>query len=177
MTVAVLCGYGAARLLGRWPHRRSAILLALLAPILIEALPKLALEPVWTEPPAIYERLTGQPPHVIAEFPTPEVTGQAWSDARYVYFSTFHWQNLVNGSSGFPPRSYFDFLHHTKDFPSEASLRYLRDRGVQYIAWHGPFTYPGRYQRTVEMLDSRSDLELVAVAPWQGSESRLYRFR
>ena len=30
---------------------------------------------------------------------------------------------------------------------------------------------------TAALLDARPDLELVAVAAWQGSESRLYRFR
>jgi hypothetical protein len=98
-------------------------------------------------------------------------------DIRYMYFSTFHWQQLVNGYSGYFPASFFEFQQRTRDFPSDAALEYLRERGVEYIGWHGAFTNPGRYQRTAALLDARPDLELIAVAPWQGSESRLYRFR
>jgi hypothetical protein len=177
MTLAVLCGLGAARLLARWPRANTAVFLALLAPILIESWPNIRLEPVWSEPPAIYERLKDQPPSVLAEFPTPATTGMVGSDTRYLYFSTFHWQKLLNGYSGFMPPSYFEFLERTGDFPSPASLSYLRERGVQYITWHGAFTTPGRYERTSALLDARPDLELVATAPWGRSESRLYRFK
>jgi hypothetical protein len=113
----------------------------------------------------------------LAEFPTPEQTRDVGLDARYMYFSTFHWGKLLNGHSGFFPKSYIEFAYRTGDFPSDASLRYLRERGVEYIGWHGAFTNPGHYQRTAALLDARPDLELVGVAPWQGSESRLYRFR
>jgi hypothetical protein len=94
-----------------------------------------------------------------------------------LYFSTFHWQRLVNGNSGFSPASYAEFLEHAGDFPSDAALLYLRERGVEYIAMHGRFTRPTRYASICRVLDARPDLERVAVAPWQGSESRLYRFR
>ena len=98
-------------------------------------------------------------------------------DARYLYFSTFHWQNLVNGNSGFFPPSYFELLAREREFPNEASLNYLRSRGVQYLTMHGRFTNPDRYGYTVGWLDARPDVELVAAAPWEGGESRLYRLR
>ena len=177
MSLAILCGYGAARLLARWPHRRNVVLGAMLAPIMVEALPAIALERVPREPPAIYARLAGQPPAILAEFPTPEQVGITWWDTHYLYFSTFHWQRLLNGNSGFWPASYIEFLHRTRYFPNSGDLEYLRERGVQYIAWHGAFVDPRQYRRTAERLDARPDLELVAVAPWGGSESRLYRFR
>jgi hypothetical protein len=177
MTLAILCGYGATRLLVRWPRARGAILFAMLTPMMLEALPDIRLEPVWAEPPAIYASLASQPPSVLAEFPTPEQTGDVGLDFRYMYFSTFHWQKLLNGHSGFFPGSYLEFAHRTGDFPSDAALQYLRERGVEYIGWHGAFTNAGRYRGTAALLDARPDLELVAVAPWQGSESRLYRFR
>jgi hypothetical protein len=177
MTLAILCGYGATRLLVRWPRARGAILFAMLTPMMIEALPDIRLEPVWAEPPAIYASLAAQPPGVLAEFPTPDQTGDVGLDTRYMYFSTFHWQKLLNGHSGFFPQSYIEFADRTRDFPSDAAMRYLRDRSVEYIGWHGAFTNAEHYRRTAALLDARPDLELVAVAPWQGSESRLYRFR
>lgn len=176
MTLAILGGYGASRLLDRYPRRRGVLMFAMLAPVLVEALPLIQLEPVWREPPAIYSVLAGRAPGVIAEFPTPIHTRIPWSDTKYLYFSTFHWQKLVNGNSGFEPPSYVEFLERERDFPSEASVRYLRERGVEYIGLHGAFTNPVRFGRTSEFLDARPDLTLVGSAQWYGAESRLYRF-
>ena len=83
----------------------------------------------------------------------------------------------MNGNSGFTPPSYGELLKREKDFPSDASVAYLRQRGVDYIAWHGAFTNPVRSRRTAELLDARGDLEIVAAARWEGSESRLYRLK
>jgi hypothetical protein len=178
LTLAVLAGYGAARLLRRWPRRRVALTGAMLTLVIIEAVPRMPLEPVWREPPAIYASIAGkQPPVVLAEFPMPRDIYRSDFDTRYLYFSIFHWQNLVNGNSGFFPPSYVELLERERDFPSDASLNYLRSRGVQYLTMHGRFTNPDRYRNTVAMLDARPDLELVAAAPWEGAESRLYRFR
>jgi hypothetical protein len=48
---------------------------------------------------------------------------------------------------------------------------------VQYLTIHGRFTNPARYGETVAWLNARADVELVATAPWEGAESRLYRLR
>jgi hypothetical protein len=178
MTLTILAGYGATRLLERWPRKRVMLAGAMLALVIVEALPTLPLQRVWDEPPAIYASIAGaEPPAVLAEFPMPSDIYRSDFDARYLYFSTFHWQNLVNGNSGFFPPSYFELLENERDFPNEESLSYLRSRGVQYLTMHGRFTNPDRYGESVAWLDARPDLELVAAAPWEGAESRLYRLR
>jgi hypothetical protein len=178
MTLAILAGYGGARLLERWSRKRVGLTAAILTIVVIEAVPIMPLERVWLEPPAIYASIAGkQPPAILAEFPMPPDIYRSDFDARYLYFSTFHWQNLVNGNSGFFPPSYVELLEHERDFPSEAALDYLRSRGVQYLTMHGRFTTPTRYAYTVAWLDARPDLELVAAAPWEGNESRLYKLR
>ena len=98
------------------------------------------------------------------------------ADTRYLYFSTFHWHKMVNGNSGFSPPSYRELLKRERDFP-RPPRGLSAERGVDYLALHGAFTNPTRYRRTAELLEARGDLELVAVAPWEGSESRLYRLR
>jgi hypothetical protein len=178
MTLAIFAGYGAARILERWPRRHVALTGAMLAIAAIEAVPIMPLERVWLEPPAIYASIAGkQPPSVLAEFPMPQDIYRSDFDARYLYFSTFHWQNLVNGNSGFFPPSYVELLERERSFPSDAALDYLRSRGVQYLTMHGRFTNPARYAYTVGWLDARPDVELVAKAPWEGAESRLYRLK
>jgi hypothetical protein len=178
MTLAILAGYGAARLLARRPRQRTALGGALLALVIVEALPTIRLQRVWDEPPAIYAGIAGaEPPVVLAEFPMPRDIYRSDFDTRYLYFSTFHWQKLVNGNSGFFPPSYFELLASVDDFPNDASLSYLRSRGVQYLTLHGAFTNAARYADSIAWLDARPDLELVAAAPWEGAESRLYRVR
>ena len=96
-------------------------------------------------------------------------------DTRYLYFSTFHWHPIVNGNSGYFPKSYEELTKHELDFPSDSAVEYLKTRGVDYVAVHGAFIEPERFQRIVAALAARPDMPLVVAAPWEGSESRLYR--
>jgi hypothetical protein len=178
MTLTILAGYGALRLLERWPRQRFALTAALVGLAIAESWPRLPLQPVWNAPPPIYSSIAGrEPPVVLAEFPMPRDVLRSDFDTRYLYFSTFHWQNLVNGNSGFFPPSYFELLAIEIDFPNEAALDYLRSRRVEYLTIHGEFTNAARYGETVMWLDAREDVELIASAPWEGTESRLYRLK
>lgn len=175
MTLAILSGYGAARILRRWYRWRWALVTVMLAVVTVEALPCITLKQLRLEPPPIYASLAGRPPSVLAEFPMPESGSDALAEFHYLYFSTFHWQKLVNGQSGWLPPTYVELLEMQQDFPSDAAVAYLRQRGVEYIGVHGAFYGPERFQRVVAALDARPDVELVTKAPWEGSESRLYR--
>jgi hypothetical protein len=175
MTLAILSGYGAARVLRRWPRWRGALVTVMLAVITVEALPSIVLEELPLEPPPIYASLGGRPPAVLAEFPMPESGADPVAEFNYLYFSTFHWQKLVNGQSGWLPPTYVELMDRQRDFPSDEAVAYLRDRGVEYIGVHGAFYGPERFQRVVAALDARPDMELITKAPWEGSESRLYR--
>jgi hypothetical protein len=176
LSLAILAGYGAARLAGTGTRAR-VVTAVVMAVVLAEALPNITLERVWPAPPGIYAAIGDDPDAVLAEFPMPPNQDVTWTDTRYMYFSTFHWHKMVNGNSGFSPPSYLEMLKRERDFPSPEAVDYLRERGVDYVALHGAFTNPTRYRHTAELLEARGDLELVAVSPWEGSESRLYRFR
>jgi len=177
LALAILAGFAAARILERWPRWRVAIVGALTALVIADPLPRLELEPVWHEPPAIYNGLPTAPPAVLAEFPVPPDWRTFWFDTRYLYFSTFHWQRLVNGNSGVTPPSYLDFIQNVQTFPDDRTIAYLRERGVEYIGVHGAFYAPENWRRVQAGLGARADLELVTTARWNGSESRLYRLR
>ena len=57
-------------------------------------------------------------------------------DARYTYMSTFHWQKLVNGYSGYHPPSYLQRLDGLQSFPDASSLEVLQRTGVSYVIVH-----------------------------------------
>jgi hypothetical protein len=178
MTLAILAAFGAAWLFQRWPRARHALLAVMAGGIAVEALPKLELVEPWREPPPIYAQFDSEQPAIIAEFPTPqEPNVYVFAEFVYLYFSTWHWQNLMNGQSGWLPPGYQEFVAYTRSFPSDAAFEYLRRRGVQYITFHGSFYPPEVVPGLVERLDGRTDLELVARAKWDGNESRLYRLR
>jgi hypothetical protein len=96
-------------------------------------------------------------------------------DTRYMYFSIFHWNRLVNGYSGFAPPSHYKMLDAAKPFPADSALQDLKSRGVEYITVHGAFYAPEDYHRIVRTLEGRHDVSLVSAAEWGGSESRMYR--
>ena len=177
LTLSLLAGYGAARILGRWPRQRIALTAVMLGLVMLEAMPRMPLERVWKSPPPIYASISGEPTAVLAEFPMPTAPVGFFFDTRYLYFSTFHWHPMLNGNSGYFPKSYEELTKRELDFPSDSAVEYLRTRGVDYVAVHGAFFDREKFQRIVATLDAREDMPLVVAAPWEGSESRLYRLR
>jgi hypothetical protein len=174
MTLAILSGYGARRLLERWPRPSPVLAAAMFGAVVIEALAYMPLEPVWREPPSVYREIPKTPDPVLAEFPM--LSEFEDYDARYLYFSTFHWFKIVNGNSGFFPPSYFELTKAERDFPSDAAIEYLRKRGVTHIVLHGAFFRSvARFEETVAELGAKPHVQLVATAPWEGSETRVYR--
>ena len=70
-------------------------------------------------------------------------------DSRYLYFSTFHWQQLVNGNSDFLPPSFVSLLKQEREFPSNAAVEFLRKRRVEYVAVHGALYNPAHFRQVV----------------------------
>jgi hypothetical protein len=174
LILSILSGYGAARIFKRWPRARGIAVTTIVSAILVEAIPFIPLQRVWREAPAVYGTLLDGPPKVLAEFPIPSITRRVYSDTWFLYFSTFHWQTLVNGNSGFFPPSYLELLDRESDFPLGDTVAYLRERGVQYVTVHGAFMDSERFQVTTETLSATPGVRLLATALWGGAESRLY---
>ena len=168
-SLAVLAGYGAADLSRRL--RTTSARRAVLTTIGVLMLAEYASTPLvlWAaprHPPEAYADLLRDadygPTSVIFEFPT-----GAMEDPEYLYYSTFHWQYLVNGYSGFFPPSYQKIVNAVRGFPDEPSMNMVRSRGVRYLVIHGEWLYGARYEQLVTELDRRTDLKLISRHPWQ----------
>jgi hypothetical protein len=175
--LAVLAGFGAAWLLRR--RGGPAIVAALAALMLVEyASRPLDLRRIPTAPPATYADLVrdvgDSPAATLFEFPA-----SALDDPTYMYFSTFHWQHLVNGYSGFFPPSYRRLADAVRDFPDAASIGAVKSRGPRYLLVHGERLFGARYEEIVARLAARPDLTLLsrhpAVGPGGHGEISLYR--
>jgi hypothetical protein len=134
--LAVLGAFGYATIAeGRSPPVRRLLLAAAVGVLLLEyrvhPLP-LVRYPNASAP--LYLWLARQPPGVVAELPL--VEGRTESEARVSYMSTFHWQPLVNGYSGFVPQSYVDRMNALRDCPDDRSLARLQRDNVRYAVVH-----------------------------------------
>ena len=174
LSLAALAGYAIARL----PAGRTRLVGVALAAtgISIDVWPVLRLRPVWRTAPAIYEALPPRPV-VLAEFPAggrPE----RFPATPYLYFSSWHWRNMINGYSGYLPASYVDALEMLERFPADETLTLLRTRGVTHVtvncelfAWAG---YEGRCGRTLGAAAARQDLREITRTTWEGRPAVLF---
>lgn len=76
----------------------------------------------------------------LREAPRGAVLELPWSEpeqaARYVYWSTAHWQPLVNGYGSFDPPGNFALGLLGRRFPSGYTSRQFRRAGIRYVVLH-----------------------------------------
>jgi hypothetical protein len=161
--LAVLAAYGLRALLantGRTGQRSAVLIVAgalviegLAVPLPLHAIPK--------GPSRIYQFLAAQPPAIVLEWPLPEPHRLGYTrEPERMYFSTFHWQRLVNGYSGHYPASYMNGLHVLQRFPDAASLEHLRQQRVRYVVLHS-VPNPALYRDVVYQLERHRDVEVL----------------
>jgi hypothetical protein len=171
LSLAVLSGFAARRILARTPPRaRPAVFAVLVAAAVANAWPTLDLRPAWREPPPIYGGLGVRSHAVLVEFPFPDDYAY---NGPYLYFSLWHWTPLVNGYSGYMPRSYEDFFTGVRGFPDQRAFETMRARGVTHFSVNCGL-YRGGCEQLLEHLETLPGLHRVAEGRWQGKTVRLY---
>jgi hypothetical protein len=175
-SLAVLSGFGVAALMRRFG---SWVAVAAAAVMLVEYASKpLDLRQIPTSPPESYADAIkdngDSPTPALFEFPaTP------FDDPSYMYYSTFHWQHLVNGYSGFFPPSYMRVVNGVKNFPDQTSFDAIKSHGPRYLLVHGERLFGARYEEVTTALAARRDLTLIsrrpAIGPNGHGEISLYR--
>ncbi len=175
--LAILAGYGCARILRLFDTRlaRAVVFVVLILGVLVEYRSVPRLREITTVPPPIYDALPPGSSNVLLELPLLEV--DITLEPLYMYFSTFHWNTLVNGYSGFSPPSYLELRDKLEHFPDDTSLAEIRRRHVSHIVVHGGLYRAGEYADLVGRIEECPDLERIIVVDSQGREMRLYRVR
>ena len=177
--IAILAGFGVAAMERTFANanvrRRSwmrAIPLALCVLVTIEAIRTPVGYTRFNGIPHFYDRLAGESPVVLAEFPF--YSGADVSlNGPYVLANTRYFKPLLNGYSSFHPESFEARGRALNSFPSETALAELRSAHVTHVAVHtGPFER--RYgAAALAAVDTIPDLELVA----DEDGIRLYRLK
>jgi hypothetical protein len=177
LTLAILGGYGVARICTRLRGRREATLACVFLLLLAfsEYRSTLVLQKVWPAPPPAYAALPADRTSILLNLPL--VVPDVALEPIYMYFSTFRWDRLVNGYSGFSPPSYVQLLEVMQNFPSDEAFEELRNRHVDFLIVHGAFFLHDRYARLIAQLDTRRELRLVGTYTWERRETRVYQVK
>lgn len=138
--LAVLAAFGYChleeRLVGN--GRRASMLFA--ATLLLLALEAgsapMSLMDVATPPPEVYRYVQTLQPGVLVELPMPAPWGLPGQDPQYMFWSTVHWNPLVNGYSGHVSPEYVKTLGIMLGFPGDASIERLKALKVRWVLIH-----------------------------------------
>jgi hypothetical protein len=177
LSLAVLSGYGVRRFmsLSSSPRVAQVTFATAIAASVINVWPNLPLEPLWRQPPPVYGALAGARHVVLAEFPVPDDYAY---NTPYMYFALWHWAPLVNGYSGFMPRSYDDFQRGIGDFPGPVALATLRMQGVTHVTVNcALYGRDALCDALLARVDHTPDFRTIAEARWQGARVKLYELK
>jgi hypothetical protein len=180
MTLALLAAFGTRRLLGlvRSPSQRVAVVCVLTTLIAVDLWPKLELETVWRSPPAVYVSLPADRPVVLAEFPLRAHIGNFTENLPFMYFSLWHWKNMINGYSGFTPRDYPGLVDRVEDIPSPEAVDALQAAGVTHVTMNCAL-YASRdgCVELMEDVDRSPRFKRVARTLWHAAPVTLYELQ
>lgn len=165
LAIAALVAFGWRRLMHRRPRRLViAATVAMAAAMLIEYSNRME---AWLtlpqRPPEVYRWLATQPRSVVAEVPFARAERlHSIYDGLYMFNSTYHWQPIVNGYSGFFPQTFYELADKELSFPDESAIAYLKARGVDLIVVHGGYMDRERFGDMTAALLTRPDVEAMA---------------
>jgi hypothetical protein len=165
LVIAALAAFGWQRLMRGRPKRVVVIAtLTMAAGLLGEYWTRLdAWLTLPQQPAEVYRWLADQPRSVVAEVPFARANElHAIADGRYMFNSTWHWQPIVNGYSGFFPRTFYELAENTAHFPDERSIAYLKSRGVDLIVVHGNLMDREAFGDMTAALLARPDIQAMA---------------
>jgi hypothetical protein len=164
--LALLAALGAASLVAaarrRGAGRAAAATAALLAAVAVDAaisdVPATPV-PVGAAVPPVYRWLAGQPPAT----PLVELPLRPDTDNPSLYFSTYHWQPVLNGSSGFQPPGNRRLRLAARRLPDPEAATELREVGLRLVVLHLD-GWPGAGREAVQArFDASPELQLVAT--------------
>lgn len=162
LALALLAAAGAQRLIHAAEDRRRPagwILAALLsALVLLEGSGRVA-HPVVPKPPAGYS---------LTAAPQLHLPSSVIADPLYMYWSTDSFRALVNGYSGFDPRSLVALRALSARFPDGRSVAYLRRLGVSSVVVHPDLPLAALARGTPQQGVAR----LRAIGPWRAAAAR-----
>jgi len=174
LSLALLAGFGLARLQIAWGPRRGRWAIAAVTVVLInaEALRAPLTFRTFSGIPPVYDALRAEPRAVVVELPMYE--RHAFSgNAVYMLNSTRHWKPLVNGYSGFLPPSYVRTWTDVQRFPGHDALAAMHRRGITHVVLHEAGFIGSHGQAAFDEVQALGSLQEIA----HEGDIHIYRLR
>ena len=86
--------------------------------------------------PAVYKYIATLPPGPVLSLPDYARTDLWFQEADYQYFSTAHWNPIVNGDAREFPPEFVQVAERMKRFPEPDAAATMRATGVKYVVLH-----------------------------------------
>ena len=175
--IAILGGFGAAAIGRRIAVQRSGRVwpVAVVLLCIVVTMESLRAPLTLTEfagIPRLYDRLAGDEPVVLAEFPF--YAGQAWSqNGRYLLNNTRYFKPLINGYSSYSPPPWQPRAKVLELFPSAEAVEVLRTLGTTHITVHEEAFARRHGEAALAAIDHVPGLTLVI----EDEGIRLYRLK
>ena len=179
LALAALVAVGWARLqpkLGRWTLAATVAVGSLMLLEYITVADSWLILP--RQSPSVYRWLARQPRSVIVELPLPTADRlDLIYEGFYMLWSTEHWDPMLNGYSGFFPRSFLELTEVAKTFPDDRTVSYLKSRQVDIVILHGGYMKPERFAEVTAALVSRPDMTMLAQFNEPRGQDIVFRLR
>ena len=136
--VAVLAAFGVSALFARVAAtRRAVIAVALVALTAVELFASWgSLYRAVDRVPEEYRLLATLPRGAVFEYFFPYQPNDLGRHTRYMFWSMWHWQPLINGYSDFIPGDFRDMARPLNAFPDPTSLELLKAHNARYVVVH-----------------------------------------
>jgi hypothetical protein len=180
LAIGALAAFGWRRLMRGRPRRVAlAATVLMAAAMLIEYSNRME---AWltlpSRPHEVYRWLASQPRSVVAEVPFARADQlHSIADGLYMFNSTWHWQPIVNGYSGFFPPTFYELAENTRAFPDDRSIAYLKSRGVDLIVIHGSLMDREKFGDMTAALLARPDIAAMAQFEEEKGPDVVFRLR
>ncbi len=178
LALCVLAMVALEALVRRMRTRRASLAVGTLAAVLVTA--EFFTAPINLQdaapPPPTHVRLGTLPRGPVIELPFWYERMDFPRHARYMLWSSYHWNPLVNGYSDHIPQWFRDAVIPLSSFPTRESFDLLQPKGVRYAIFH-TYWYAGRsrerlkerlveYQQYLRPIDVEGDVWLYEIVDY-----------
>jgi len=170
LSLSIFAAYGIKRLFPAGAGLRKPIMKVLVVLVILIEYASMPLPlktvPVKREIPEVYQWLAAKKEKaVVVELPLPYAEkGVGLTECFRVYYSAYHWKNMVNGYSGYFPQIYNELCRRWKELPVAQNIADLQTLGVNLIIVHTADLSPKEIKQVLaELEDLKIDIQTVAI--------------
>jgi len=170
LSLSIFAAYGIKRLFPAGAGLRKPIMKVLVVLVILIEYASMPLPlktvPVKREIPEVYQWLAAKKEKVVmVELPLPYAEkGVGLTECFRVYYSAYHWKNMVNGYSGYFPQIYNELCRRWKELSVAQNIADLQTLGVNLIIVHTADLSPKEIKQVLAELENlKIDIQTVGI--------------